>query len=98
IKTSLFGMAKGLSDQIDAEHELELRVHEVQSLETSLQSELADITGLKTLLEQPQRNQEVRQDTVDEKISEWTRGIKLLQAKTEEYESRTANSKVSSLI
>jgi hypothetical protein len=45
-------------------------------------------------LEQVQQIQDAQQDTIDEKISEWTRGIKLLQAKTEEYQSRTMNSRV----
>ena len=90
---TMFDIAKGLSDQIDQQQELELRLHETESLRTTLEKELANITALKTQLEQAQRNQEARQDNVDEKISEWTRGIKLLQAKTEEYESRAMNSK-----
>jgi hypothetical protein len=90
---TVFDIAKGLSDQIDQEQELELRLHEIESLRTTLEKELVDMTALKVQLEQAQRNQEARQDNVDEKISEWTRGIKLLQAKTEEYESRAINNK-----
>lgn len=91
---SVFDIAKGLSDQIDQEQEFELRLHEIETLRMSLEKDLVDVTTLKGQLEQAQRNQEARQDTLDEKISEWTRGIKLLQAKTEEYESRATNTKV----
>jgi hypothetical protein len=67
-------------------------------LKESLDAELASMTLFKTFLETTQRNQEIRQDTVDEKLSEWTRGIKLLEAKTEEYLSRTTNKKVYSCL
>jgi chromosome segregation ATPase len=93
---NVFDIAKGLSDQIDEEQELESRMHEIETLRISLEKDLGDVTVLKGQLQQAQRNQESRQDTLDEKISEWTRGIKLLQAKTEEYESRATNSKVRS--
>lgn len=95
LNANSFEIAKALSDQIDTENDLELRLHEMKSLHTSMDNDLSRITALKTRLEQAQKIQEAQQDTIDEKISEWTRGIKLLQAKTEEYQSRTINSKVS---
>lgn len=94
LNVSSLEIAKAISDQIDREHDLELRLHEMKALQMSLESELAGTTALKTRLEQVQQIQDAQQDTIDEKISEWTRGIKLLQAKTEEYQSRTMNSKV----
>jgi hypothetical protein len=94
LNANVFEIAKGLSDQIDRADELELRLHETKSLQNSLESEFARIISFKTVLETAQRNQDMRQDSVDEKLSEWTRGIKLLEAKTEEYISRTTNPKV----
>ena len=96
LNASLFEIAKGLSDQIDRVNELELRLHETTNLSDLLEAELAQITSFKLFLETQQQNQEIRQDTVDEKLTEWTRGIKLLEAKTEEYLSRTTNTKVCS--
>ena len=90
----LLDIAKALSDQIDCEADLELRLHDMKGLQNSLEVNLANISALKTRLDQAQRIQEAQQDTVDEKISEWTLGIKLLEAKTEEYQSQTTNSKV----
>ena len=66
----------------------------MKRLKSSFEADLAGINALKARLEQAQRIQEAQQDTMDEKISEWTRGIKLLQAKTEEYKSQTINVKV----
>ena len=94
MNSNLLEIAKALSDQIDCENDLEIRLHEVKRLQSSLEEDLAGINALKTRLEQAQRIQEAQQDTVDEKISEWTRGIKLLQAKTDEYQSQTMNVKV----
>jgi len=94
LNANFLDIAKALSDQIDAESDLELRLHEMKALQSSLERELAGITSLKSQLEQARQIQEAQQDTVDEKISEWTRGIKLLQAKTEEYQSRTTDLKV----
>ena len=91
----VFDIAKGISEQCDREMELELRVHETQGMEQKLQTELERMIALRTRLEQATRNQEMKQDTIDEKISEWTRGIKLIQAKTEEYQSRITAVKVS---
>ena len=94
MNSNLLEIAKALSDQIDCENDLEIRLHEMKRLQNSLEGDLAGINALKTRLEQTQRIQEAQQDTVDEKISEWTRGIKLLRAKTEEYQSQTMNVKV----
>jgi hypothetical protein len=94
LNASVFEIAKGLSDQINQADELELRLHETKSLQNSLESEFARMTSFKTVLETAQRNQDMRQDSVVEKLSEWTRGIKLLEAKTEEYISRTTTLKV----
>ena len=96
LNASLLDIAKGLSDQIDRAEELELRLHETTSLKESLDGGFARMTSFKTFLETTQRNQDLRQDNVDEKIAEWTRGIKLLEAKTEEYLSRTTQTKVHS--
>ena len=98
MNAGVFDIAKGLSDQIDREQDLELRLHEIKSLQTSFEGDLARMKTLKTQLEQAQRNQEARQDTLDEKASEWTRGIKLLHAETEEYNSRSIHVKVCLLI
>jgi hypothetical protein len=97
LNATSFDIAKALSDQIDCEHDLQLRLHEAHSLKTALEEDLESMTSLKTQLEQAQRVQEAQQDTIDEKISEWTRGIKLIQAKTEEYVSRTITVKGQSL-
>lgn len=94
----VFDIAKGISEQCDKEMELELRVHETQFMEQKLQAELEKMIALRTKLQQSTWNQEMKQDTIDEKISEWTRGIKLIQAKTEEYQSRTTAAKVSSIL
>jgi len=94
LNSTVLDIAKGVSDQIDREMELELRLVESRDMEKMLSKELARMTTMKQDLELIQRNVETRQDTLDEKISEWTRGIKLLQAKTEEYLSRTSNAKV----
>lgn len=89
VNSKLLDIAKALSDQIDREDDLKLRLHAMRSLQSSLEEDLVGMKALKNRLEQAQQIQEARQDTVDEKFSEWTRGIKLLQAKTEEYRSRT---------
>lgn len=89
LNATSFDIAKALSAQIDEEQNLQLRLHEANNLKTTLEEDLAEMTSLKTQLEQARRIQEAQQDTMDEKISEWTRGIKLIQAKTEEYASRT---------
>lgn len=94
MNSNFLTIATTLSDQIDCENDLEIGLHEAMLLQSSLEGELAGINALKTRLEQAQRIQEAQQDAVDEKISEWTRGIKLLQAKTEEYQSQTMNVKV----
>ena len=89
-----FELARGLSGQCDREMEVLLRVSEMQGMETKLQGELERLMGLKGRLELATRNQEIKTDGVDEKIAEWMRGIKLTQAKTEEYQSRSTNAKV----
>jgi len=89
-----FELARGLSGQCDRELEVLLRVSEMQGMEIKLQGELERLMGLKGRLELATRNQEIKADGVDEKIAEWTRGIKLTQAKTEEYQSRSTNAKV----
>ena len=89
-----FELARGLSGQCDREMEVLLRVSEMQGIEIKLQGELERLMGLKGRLELATRNQEIKTDGVDEKIAEWTRGIKLTQAKTEEYQSRGTNAKV----
>ena len=93
-----FDLARGISEQCDKELELELRLHEMRSMDIKLQGELERMISSRTRLEQVTRNQEMKQDSLDEKILEWTRGIKLIQAKTEEYQSRTTNAKVSPLL
>jgi hypothetical protein len=90
-----FDLARGISEQCDKELELEFRLREMRSMDIKLQGELERMISLRTRLEQVTRNQEMKQDSLDEKILEWTRGIKLIQAKTEEYQSRTTNAKVS---
>jgi chromosome segregation ATPase len=97
LHASVLDIAKALSDQIDRELDTELRLQEMKSLQSSLEGDLDSVTTLKTRLEQAQRIQDAQLDTVDEKISEWTRGIKLLEAKTEEYQSRVTNAKVEHL-
>lgn len=98
LNANVLEIATALSDQIDCENDLEYRLHEMKTLQMSLEDDLDGINALKIRLEKAQRVQDVQQDTIDEKISEWTRGIKILQAKTEEYESRTTtNQKVRNL-
>ena len=94
LNATTFEIAKRLSDQIDREQDLQLRLHEIKALQMALEKGLSNIRSLKECLEQTQRNQENQQDLFEEKLLEYTRGIKLLQAKTEEYVSRTKNVKV----
>jgi len=97
VNATTFGIAKAVSEQIGTEQELQLRLHEIKSLQTTLDHDLAKMQMLKADLERARGNQDAQQDTVDEKFSEWTRSIKLIQAKTEEYLSRPTTAKVHSL-
>ena len=97
VNATTFDIAKAVSEQIGTEQELQLRLHEIKSLQTTLDHDLAKMQKLKADLERARGNQDAQQDTVDEKFSEWTRSIKLIQAKTEEYLSRPATAKVLSL-
>jgi hypothetical protein len=90
-------IAGGMVGQCVREEELELRECEVRGLQGRLEDELREMSLLRGRLEQSSRGQELKLDMIDEKISEWGRGIKLIQAKTEEYQSRTMNIKVSIL-
>jgi hypothetical protein len=96
LKTSTLDIATRLSDQIDKEQDLQYRLYEMESLQSSLERDLQRLKELKLCLEETQRNQDIQQDLFEEKFSEYTRGIKLVQAKTEEYISRTTNTKVRS--
>ena len=96
LDTTVFDIAKAMSDQIDTEHDLKYQSHELQTLQTSLEEQLSYMNNFKAQLEETQRNQALQQDTIDDKILEWTRGIKHLQAKTEEYLSRSTCSQVCS--
>ena len=82
-------IAKAVSDRVDEDFELQQRFLRMKNLRATLERELRSMRELEGHLEQVQTEQEANEDTADEKMSEWTRGIKLLQAKTEEYESRT---------
>ena len=77
------------------EEETELRECEVRGLQGRLEEELGEMKVLRGYLEQSCRGQEMKLDLIDEKILEWGRGIKLIQAKTEEYHSTSMNIKVS---
>lgn len=81
--------------QCGQEEELEFRECEVRGLQGRLDEELREMSLLRGWLEQSSRGQELKLDLIDEKISEWGRGIKLIHAKTEEYRSRVMNTKVS---
>lgn len=96
VNATTFDIAKAVSEQIGKEQELQLRLHEIESLENTLEDDLAKMQRLKTDLERARGNEVAQQDTVDEKFSEWTRSIKLIQAKTEEYQSRQTTARVSS--
>jgi len=96
LNATVFDIAKAMSDQIDTQHDLRYRLHELQTLQTSLEQQVSYMNNLKTQLEETQRNQESQQDTMYDKIAEWTRGIKHLQAKTDEYLSRSTCSQVRS--
>ena len=91
-----FDIAKAVSEQIGKEQELQLRLHGIENLQTSLDNDLMKMQKLKVDLERARGNQDAQQDTVDEKFSEWTRSIKFIQAKTEEYLSRPTIAKVQS--
>ena len=74
---------------------MELRECEVRGFQGRLDEELRGMMGLRGWLEQSCRGQEMKLDLIDEKILEWGRGIKLIQAKTEEYHSTSIKIKVS---
>lgn len=82
-------IAKAVSDKIDEEYEYRQRLLQMKNLKATLERELLSMRELESRLEQVQAEQEANEDTIDEKLSEWTKGKTLLQAKTEEYESRT---------
>ena len=94
VNATTFDIAKAVSEQIGTEQELQLRLHEIKSLQTTLEIDLTKMQKLKADLDRARGNQDAQQDTVDEKFSEWTRLIKLIQAKTEEYLSRPTTAKV----
>ena len=89
VGADIMTIAKAVSDKVDEEFELQQRFLRMKNLRATLERELSSMRELEGHLEQVQTEQEANEDTADEKMSEWTRGIKLLQAKTEEYESRT---------
>jgi len=94
VNATTFDIAMAVSEQIGTEQELQLRLHEIGSLERTLDDDLARMQQLKTDLERARGNEAAQQDTVDEKFSEWTRSVKLIQAKTEEYQSRQTTARV----
>ena len=89
VDADVVAIAKAVSDKVDEEFELQQRLLKMKNLRATLERELSSMRELEGHLEQVQTEQRANEDNVDEKMSEWTRGIKLLQAKTEEYESRT---------
>ena len=96
VNATTFDIAKAVSDQIGTEQDLELQLYEIERLKSALDDNLTKMIKLKTDLERARTDQDAHQDAVDEKFSEWTRSIKHIQAKTEEYLSRPTNAKVQS--
>jgi len=94
VNATTFDIAKAVSEQIGTEEELQLRLHEIGSMERGLDDDLAKMQQLKADLERARGNEVAQQDIMDEKFSEWTRSIKLIQAKTEEYQSRQTTARV----
>jgi hypothetical protein len=91
LNASPFEIARLVSEKADREFEVEFRTEQVVALQGSVEKDLADMVLLKECLEEIQRNQDEQRDVFDEKVSEYTRGIKLLEAKTKEYNSRMAH-------
>jgi hypothetical protein len=89
VGVDVMAIAKALSEKIDEEFEVEQRLQQMKALHASLKRELESMRKLEGELERVQLDHATKEDVIDEKLSEWTRGIKLLKAKTEEYQSRT---------
>lgn len=89
-----FDIAKAQSDQIDAEFEAQLQLNEMESTNESLDDILRQLTTLKKLLEAEKQKNDAQEDTIDEKIAEWTRTTKFIQMKAEEYKSQLKSPKV----
>ena len=92
--TTCHDIVKAQSDQIDAEFEAQLQLNGVESANESLDDMLAQLTSLKKLLEADKQKNEAQEDTIDEKIAEWTRTTKFIQMKAEEYKSQLKSPKV----
>ena len=88
VGVDILTIAKAVSDEVDRQYDMNIRLLQMKNMHATLERELGSMRALESQLEQVQHEQEAQEDMVDEKMSEWTRGIKLLQAKTEEYESR----------
>lgn len=97
LNASNFEIIKRVSDQVDQEYDVRLLLHEIKTLQSSIEKDLADMISLKQCLEEIQQNQEGQRDLFDEKVSEYTTQIKSIQAKTDEYKSQSSNTKVPSL-
>ena len=82
-------IATALSDKVDEEFELEQRLQQMRALHANLKRELDSMRKLEGELEDVRLDHAAKEDVIDEKLTEWARGIKLLKAKTEEYQTRT---------
>jgi hypothetical protein len=89
VGVDVMAIANALSEKIDGEFEVEQRLREMKALHTRLKREVESMRKLEGELERVKLDHAANEDVIDEKFSEWTRGIKLLKAKTEEYQSRT---------
>jgi hypothetical protein len=92
MRATYFDIAEALSNQIDEEYELKLQLCESGNLEKSLKKDLSRLRAMRSLLEKVQRDEQ--DDNIDEKMSEWSRDIKQLEAIADEDESKTKNMKV----
>jgi hypothetical protein len=94
LTATTFDIVKAASDRIDEEFKLKLGLQELDNVNDSLLRMTSDLAALEYQLETSTIEQESQQDAFDEKISEWARNTKIVQAKTEEYKSQVRDPKV----
>jgi len=88
LTATTFDIAKAMSDRVDEDFQAEQEQQELQFLNESLEALLAELNDLNARIEVGKKTFESGEDAIEEKIAEWVRTMKLVQAKTEEYDSQ----------